>query len=60
MLSYNQAKAKANEEELRKRGEFKATPVLITDEDWKTIQDRQNMRRKQRGEMRRAQVQLSL
>ncbi|CAM9478407.1 unnamed protein product, partial [Chrysoparadoxa australica] len=36
--------------------EFKAKAVHIADEDWKTIQDRQQIRRKQRVELRKAQL----
>lgn len=52
----NQTEAEANEEEIRKRCEFKARPVHIVGEDWQTIQERQAVRRKQRAQIRKEQV----
>lgn len=46
----------AKEEENRRSRKFKARPLLVADEDWQTIQNRQSVRRKQRKQIRKEMV----
>ncbi|CAM9297218.1 unnamed protein product [Ascophyllum nodosum] len=48
--------SETRDEATRRSYQFKARPVHITDEDWRTIQERQETRRKERCKLRQEKV----